>query len=179
MLIFCLILSVLCTKVLAFNASTIKTIVEKISDCQIHSVHVENQYLKIHKNIMEDGFYSASNHKNGSVLTIRNDLSKVENISEYFSQFTLCESILVTSENILDILKFVEANISINAGIFSYDTDDFGNVTKLSEFYKTHELSDQVITHTIFDPSQGKNRIESVWNRRYNLHGATFTAISS
>ena len=125
-------LSVFFTKVLAFKSSTIKTIVEKLSDCQIHSVNVESQDFKDHKNFMEDGFYSASNHKNGSVLTLRNDLSNVENISEYLSQFTLCENILVMSESILNIQKIVvSVNISISAGIFSYETDEFGNVTKI------------------------------------------------
>ena len=128
---------------------------------------------------MINSLYLANQQKT-RVLTLRDDLP-LTNISEYLSQFTLCDNVLITRENSLDILKAGKgANISITAGIYNYETDGFGNVSKLSEFYKTHETSDQLQTNIIYNAKEAKNRIiESVWNRRHDLHGALFTAISS
>ena len=108
-----------------------------------------------------------------TTLTIHDNLYYID--ESYFSQFKLCQNVLVTNtatEKLMDPLS--KSNISVNAGIFRYTLDNFGNVTEWIEFYKTKGISS-----TLQIKSKSQLDEKYVWKRRSNLFGVNFNAISS
>ena len=164
-------LTVIGTDTKSYDTNTIRSILDAMIDCQIKSVKVQNADLKTCKSVMKNGLYLALNTDNTTILTLHNNLTSQN--KTYFQQFKLCQNVLVTntdSGTLIDSLQ--NSNISINAGIYKFTLDNFGNVTKLMEFYKTSDTSSSVQTNTIENQT-------SVWNRRSNLHQININAISS
>ena len=176
-----------------YNSNTIESILKHLTDCQFNAVKFENVDVQTAKSIMTNGLYLAMNTMNASVLTLNDHLSlhletlpkatdyELHKRTSYFSQFKLCQNVLMTNtstDKLVGILS--KSNISINAGIFSYTLDNFGNVTKLREFYKTYSTSSSIQVNTIYESnSQSEKEDKFVWIRRSNLLGVNFNAISS
>ena len=176
-----------------YNSNTIESILKHLTDCQFNAVKIENVDVQTAKSIMTNGLYLAMNTMNASVLTLNDDLSlhletlpkatdyELHKRTAYFSQFKLCQNVLMTNtstDKLVGILS--KSNISINAGIFSYTLDNFGNVTKLREFYKTYSTSSSIQVNTIYESnSQSEKEDKFVWIRRSDLLGVNFNAISS
>ena len=171
---------VFCTGTKAYNSDTIGNILKHLSDCKFNSIKVQNGDLKTSKAVMKNGLFLALNTGNMSLLTLDDNLP-LHNQS-YYSKFKLCQNVLVTNtdtEKLKEVLS--KSNISVNAGIFRYALNDFGNVTEWNEFYKTHTTSKSLQINTIYHPkSQSElDQEKYIWIRRSNLLGVNFEAISS
>ena len=174
---------VICTNTEAYSTNTIGNILKHLSDCKFNSIKVQNGDLKTSKAVMKNGLFlalNALNTKNMSLLTLDENLP-LHNQS-YYSKFKLCQNVLVTNtdtEKLKEVLS--KSNISVNAGIFRYALNDFGNVTEWNEFYKTHTTSKSLQINTIYHPkSQSElDQEKYIWIRRSNLLGVNFEAISS
>ena len=171
---------VFCTGTKAYNSDTIGNILKHLSDCKFNSIKVQNGDLKTSKAVMKNGLFLALNTGNMSLLTLDDNLP-LHNQS-YYSKFKLCQNVLVTNtdtEKLKEVLS--KSNISVNAGIFRYALDNFGNVTEWNEFYKTHSTSKSLQINTIYHPkSQSElDQEKYIWIRRSNLLGVNFEAISS
>ena len=171
---------VFCTGTKAYNSDTIGNILKHLSDCKFNSIKVQNGDLKTSKAVMKNGLFLALNTGNMSLLTLDDNLP-LHNQS-YYSKFKLCQNVLVTNtdtEKLKEVLS--KSNISVNAGIFRYALDNFGNVTEWNEFYKTHSTSKSLQINTIYHPkSQSElDQEKYIWTRRSNLLGVNFEAISS
>ena len=157
----------------AHSANTIGNILKRLSDCQFNSIKVQTGDIKTSKAVMKNGLYLGLNTVNTTLLTLHDNLSFLD--ESYFSQFKLCQNVLVTNtatEKLMDPLS--KSNISVNAGIFRYTLDKFGNVTEWIEFYKTKGIS-----NTLQIKSKSQLDEKYVWKRRSNLFGVDFNAISS
>ena len=171
---------VFCTGTKAYNSDTIGNILKHLSDCKFNSIKVQNGDLKTSKAVMKNGLFLALNTGNMSLLTLDDNLP-LHNQS-YYSKFKLCQNVLVTNtdtEKLKEVLS--KSNISVNAGIFRYALDNFGNVTEWNEFYKTHSTSKSLQINTIYHP-KGQSELDQgnyIWIRRSNLLGVNFEAISS
>ena len=171
---------VFCTGTKAYNSDTIGNILKHLSDCKFNSIKVQNGDLKTSKAVMKNGLFLALNTGNMSLLTLDDNLP-LHNQS-YYSKFKLCQNVLVTNtdtEKLKEVLS--KSNISVNAGIFRYALNDFGNVTEWNEFYKTHTTSKSLQINTIYHP-KGQSELDQgnyIWTRRSNLLGVNFEAISS
>lgn len=164
---------VFCTDTQAYNAVTIRNILKHLPDCKFNSAKVQNGDLRTSKAVMKNGLFLAFNTENVSLLTLDDNMA-LHNQS-YFSKFKLCQNVLVTNtatEKLMDPLS--KSNISVNAGIFRYTLDKFGNVTEWIEFYKTKGIS-----NTLQIKSKSQLDEKYVWKRRSNLFGVDFNAISS
>ena len=171
---------VFCTGTKAYNSDTIGNILKHLSDCKFNSIKVQNGDLKTSKAVMKNGLFLALNTGNMSLLTLDDNLP-LHNQS-YYSKFKLCQNVLVTNtdtEKLKEVLS--KSNISVNAGIFRYALNNFGNVTEWNEFYKTHTTSKSLQINTIYHPkSQSElDQEKYIWIRRSNLLGVNFEAISS
>ena len=153
----------------AHSANTIGNILKRLPDCQFNSINVQTGDIKTCKAVMKNGLYLGLNTINTTLLTLHDNLSFID--ESYFSQFRLCQNVLVTNtatDKLVDQLS--KSNISVNAGIFQYTLDNFGNVREWIEFYKTKGI--QIKSKSQLDEKY-------VWKRRSNLFGVNFNAISS
>ena len=171
---------VICTNTEAYSTNTIGNILKHLSDCKFNSIKVQNGDLKTSKAVMKNGLFLALNTGNMSLLTLDDNLP-LHNQS-YYSKFKLCQNVLVTNtdtEKLKEVLS--KSNISVNAGIFRYALNNFGNVTEWNEFYKTHTTPKSLQINTIYHPkSQSElDQEKYIWIRRSNLLGVNFEAISS
>ena len=158
----------------AHSANTIGNILKRLSDCQFNSIKVQTGDIKTSKAVMKNGLYLGLNTVNTTLLTLHDNLSYID--ESYFSQFKLCQNVLVTNtdtEKLTEVLS--KSDISVNAGIFRYSLDNFGNVTEWIEFYKTNSTSNRLQINIQSELDQEKY----IWKRRSNLLGVNFEAISS
>ena len=83
------------------------------------------------------------------------------------------------TEKLTEVL--LKSDISVNAGIFRYSLDSYGNVTEWIEFYKTHNTSNSLRINTIYnlEDQSELDQQKYIWKRRSNLLGVNFEAISS
>ena len=165
---------VFCTDTQAYNAVTIRNILQHLPDCKFNSAKVQNGDLRTSKAVMKNGLFLAFNTENVSLLTLDDNMA-LHNQS-YFSKFKLCQNVLVTNtdtEKLTEVLS--KSDISVNAGIFRYSLDNFGNVTEWIEFYKTNSTSNRLQINIQSELDQEKY----IWKRRSNLLGVNFEAISS
>ena len=158
----------------AYNANEVASILKHLSDCKFNSVKVQNGDLLTSKAVMKNGLYLALNTENITFLTLEDHLP-IHNYT-YFTRFKLCQNVLVTNtdtEKLTEVLS--KSGISVNAGIFRYSLDNFGNVTEWIEFYKTNSTSNRLQINIQSELDQEKY----IWKRRSNLLGVNFEAISS
>ena len=158
----------------AYNTNAVANIFKHLSDCKFNSVKVQNGDLLTSKAVMKNGLYLALNTENITFLTLEDHLP-IHNYT-YFTRFKLCQNVLVTNtdtEKLTEVLS--KSGISVNAGIFRYSLDNFGNVTEWIEFYKTNSTSNRLQINIQSELDQEKY----IWKRRSNLLGVNFEAISS
>ena len=172
-----LLITVFCMDTEAYNTNTVANILKHLSDCKFNSVKVQNGDLITSKAVMKNGLLLALNTLNTEnipILTLDDHLP-LHNYT-YFSRFKLCQNVLVTNtdtEKLTEVLS--KSDISVNAGIFRYSLDNFGNVTEWIEFYKTNSTSNRLQINIQSELDQEKY----IWKRRSNLLGVNFEAISS
>ena len=175
-----LLMIVIFTNTEAYSTNTIGNILKHLSDCKFNSIKVQNGDLETSKAAMKNGLFLASKTESVSLLTLDENLP-MHNQS-YYSKFKICQNVLVTNtdtEKLANILS--KSNISVNAGIFRYALDNFGNVNQWVEFYKTRSTSKSLQINTIYF-SNGQSDLDQekyIWKRRSNLHGINFEAISA
>ena len=157
----------------AYSTNTIGNILKRFSDCQFNSIKVQNGDIKTSKAVMKNGLYLGLNTVNTTLLTLHDNLSFTN--ESYFSQFKLCQNVLVTNTNAEKLKKVLSnSNISVNAGIFKFAIDNFGIITQWYGFYKTHNTSKSL---QIYHPDVQDEK--HIWIQRSNLHGINFEAISA
>ena len=172
-----LLMIVFCMDTEAYNANEVASILKHLSDCKFNSVKVQNGDLITSKAVMKNGLLLALNTLNTEnipILTLDDHLP-IHNYT-YYTRFKLCQNVLVTNtdtEKLTEVLS--KSDISVNAGIFRYSLDNFGNVTEWIEFYKTNSTSNRLQINIQSELDQEKY----IWKRRSNLLGVNFEAISS
>ena len=164
---------VFCTDTQAYNAVTIRNILQHLPDCKFNSAKVQNGALRTSKAVMKNGLFLAFNTENVSLLTLDDNMA-LHNQS-YFSKFKLCQNVLVTNTDAEKLKKVLSnSNISVNAGIFKFAIDNFGIITQWYGIYKTHNTSKSL---QIYHPDVQDEK--HIWIQRSNLHGIDFEAISA
>ena len=172
-----LLMIVFCMDTEAYNANEVASILKHLSDCKFNSVKVQNGDLITSKAVMKNGLLLALNTLNTEnipILTLDDHLP-IHNYT-YYTRFKLCQNVLVANtdtEKLTEVLS--KSDISVNAGIFRYSLDNFGNVTEWIEFYKTNSTSNRLQINIQSELDQEKY----IWKRRSNLLGVNFEAISS
>ena len=106
-------------------------------------------------------------------------------------QFTIGKNaavfILPNASLEVELMTSIQAeNVSIHSAVFSLVSENEydSNVTVLSrlvEYYKTHELSSLVMTNVIFDKTETGVVVKDscIWSRRRQLNNANLKAITS